>query len=75
MTSEKNLQKSSNGKNVTLISTVIKRPAAESLQLKIKMEKSQKPGKPITKNQTSESSSLKNLAKETSFQAFVGKKV
>ena len=57
-----------------LISTIIKRPAAESLRLKIKMAKRPKSGNPIEKNQTSESPSLRILAKETFFQIFVGKK-
>ena len=52
------MQKSSNGRNVTFISMVVKRPAAESLP----------------KNQTSESLSPKILAKESLFQTLVGKK-
>ena len=74
MDKRKNLQKSSNGKNVTLISTVIKRLAAKSLRLEIKITKRLKPGNSIPKNQTLESSSLKILAKETLFQSFVDKK-
>ena len=54
----KNIQKRFNGKNVMLISAVIKHLEAESPRLKIWMKVSLTPGNPITKNQT-----LKKLAK------------
>ena len=68
------MQKSSNSKNFTFISTVIKRLAAESLRLKIKMAQNPTSWIQMVKSQTSKKLSLKNLVVEILLKKSVGKK-
>ena len=69
-----NIQISSNDKNVTLISTVMKLLAVESSRLKTKMAKIPRSVNPTAKSQALESLSLENLEVKVLLEKFVSKK-
>ena len=67
------MQKSSNGKNVTLVSTAKKRLAAKSLRLTIKMTKIPVAGNPMAESQATQGLSLKNMAVKILLEKYVCK--